>query len=278
MFEKLNKINEKPKAFEFYTAAELWTNEYTAKEMLKYHLNKDIDVSSRNHQFIDQSVNWIEEKFNLTSQSQMIDFGCGPGLYTNRLARKGINVTGVDFSKNSLIYAESIAKTEKLPVNYIHQNYLEFESENRFDLVTMIICDFCALSPNQRKIMLQKFLTILKNGGKVLLDVYSIPAFNKREEMAIYEKNQLNNFWSADEYYSFQNTFKYEKEKVVLDKYTIIEKDRTREVFNWLQYFTPEALSQEFENAGLKVEKILGNVAGAPSSPDNEEFAIIASK
>lgn len=278
MFDKLNSINTKPKAFEFYTAAELWTNEHTAKEMLKYHLNKDIDVSSRNHTFIDDSVNWIIKNFNLKADSSVIDFGCGPGLYTNRLGRKDINTTGVDFSKNSIEYAKNIANTEKLPVQYVHQNYLEFASEKKFDLVMMIMCDFCALSPEQRKQMLKKFYAILKDDGKVLLDVYSLISFEQREEIATYEKNQLNNFWSPRDYYSFQNTFKYDDEKVILDKYTIIEKDKTRTVYNWLQYFTPETLSREFEKVGFKTEQIIANVAGDEFVPENEEFAIIASK
>jgi len=39
MFEKLKKINTKPKPFEFYTASALWTDEHTSKQMLSLHLN-----------------------------------------------------------------------------------------------------------------------------------------------------------------------------------------------------------------------------------------------
>ena len=56
MFEKLEKINERPKPFGFYTASDLWTDEHTSKQMLSFHLNEEIDVSSRNHEFIEKSV------------------------------------------------------------------------------------------------------------------------------------------------------------------------------------------------------------------------------
>jgi len=68
---------------------------------------------------------------------------------------------------------------------------------------------------------------MLEQGGSVLLDVYSLNAFEKRTETALYEANLLDGFWSPNRYYGFQNTFKYEKEKVVLDKYTIVEAGRT---------------------------------------------------
>ena len=45
MYDELEKINARPKPFEFYTASDLWTDEHTSKMMLSYHLNTDIDVS-----------------------------------------------------------------------------------------------------------------------------------------------------------------------------------------------------------------------------------------
>ena len=59
MFDVLQQINSKPKPFEFYTADSLWTDEHTSKQMLAYHLNESLDISSRNPAIIDRSVDWI---------------------------------------------------------------------------------------------------------------------------------------------------------------------------------------------------------------------------
>ena len=276
MFHHLSDINARPKPFEFYTASDLWTDPHTSEQMLKYHLNEAIDVASRRAEFIDRSVAWIASHFQLGEGRSVIDFGCGPGLYTNRLARTGANVTGVDFSERSLRHAKDVAAKERLAVDYVQSNYLEFETDRRFDLITMIMCDFCALSPEQRATMLKKFKTLLKPGGAVLLDVYSLAAFDKRTEQATYEENQLNGFWSPNKYYGFLNTFKYEREKVALDKYTIVEADRTRTVYNWLQYFDPESLASEFADCGLTVAERYADVAGSPFDPTAGEFAVVA--
>jgi len=234
MFHKLKKINHRPAPFEFYTAADLWADEHRSKQMLTYHLNADIDVSSRRGEFIDRSVTWISSQFGVKPGTRVADFGCGPGLYATRLAKLGANVTGIDFSKNSIEYARKVAAGEGLSIQYNHQNYLEFETEERFDLIQMIMCDFCALSPTQRQQMLEKFHRILQPTGAILLDVYSLSAFEQREEVASYERNQLHGFWSPEEYYGFLNTFKYDEAKVVLDKYTIVEAEKTSVVYNWL--------------------------------------------
>ncbi len=278
MFEELEKINTRPKPFEFYTANDLWTDEYTSKQMLSFHLNEDIDVSSRNAPFIDRSVEWIASHFDVGAGVKIADFGCGPGLYTTRLAKKQANVTGIDFSKGSIQYAQEVAIREGLPIHYVNQNYLEFETDDRFQLVLMIMCDFCALSPTQRKMILNKFYTFLEPGGFVLLDVYSLEAYEQRKETTMYEADLLNGFWSPNKYYGFLNTFKYEREKVVLDKYTLIEANRIRTVYNWLQYFSPEELKREFMECGFIVEGLYSDVAGSPFDLETKEFAVVARK
>ena len=278
MFNTLESINQRPEPFHFYTASDLWTDDHTSKQMLAFHLNGAIDVSSRKAEFINRSVAWIASEFTIGGDSRIADFGCGPGLYAAPLAKRGARVTGIDFSGRSIAYAKDAAARERLNINYVVQNYLAFETDDRFDLVLMIMCDFCALSPTQRKGILSKFHRFLKPGGSVLLDVYSLSAFEQKEEMAIYEVNQLNGFWSPNKYYGFLNTFKYDEEKVSLDKYIIVEPDRTRTVYNWLQYFAPEDIEKEFKDAGFSVRGLFSDVAGTPYDRQSSEFSVIATR
>ena len=103
-------------------------------------------------------------------------------------------------------------------------------------------------------------------------------AFEQREETARYEANLLDGFWSPNRYYGFLNTFKYAQEKVVLDKYTLVEATRTRTVYNWLQYFTPESLEKELAACGLAVENFYSDIAGSPYNPETTEFAVMAKR
>jgi cyclopropane fatty-acyl-phospholipid synthase-like methyltransferase len=278
MFEELEEINARPEPFEFYTASDLWTDEHTSKQMLSFHLNEEVDISSRNTTFVERSVEWIVSHFNIEAGTKIADFGCGPGLYTTRLAKRQADVTGIDFSKNSIRYAQEAATKQGLDIQYVNQNYLEFETDDRFGLVMMIFCDFCVLSPVQRKEMLSKFHKILQTGGSVLLDVNSLTDFEQRKETAIYKANLLNGFWSPNKYYGFLNTFKYEQEKIVLHKYTIIEAERARTIYNWFQFFSPESLEREFMECGFTIEGFYSDVAGSTFNPESAEFAIVARK
>ncbi|MCP5115997.1 MAG: class I SAM-dependent methyltransferase, partial [bacterium] len=79
-------------------------------------------------------------------------------------------------------------------------------------------------------------------------------------------------------YYGFLNTFKYDDEKVILDKYTIVEAGRTRTVYNWLQYFSPEVVQKEFEEAGFTVQSKYADVAGSTFDDTASEFAVVGRK
>ncbi|WP_373036152.1 cyclopropane-fatty-acyl-phospholipid synthase family protein [Sulfurimonas sp.] len=278
MYKQLQEINTKPKLFEFYTAELLWADSYTSKQMLYYHLNPDIDLASRNKEFINKSVDWIVSEFSINQESRICDFGCAVGLYTSALAKTGASVTGIDFSKSSIDYAENFAIQEGLNINYIWQNYLEYESNERYDLITMIMCDFCVLSPEQRKLLLDKFYKLLDANGSVLLDVSSLKGFEEKQESATYEYNQLNKFWSPNDYYGFVNTFKYEDEKVTLDKYTIIEEQSSKVIYNWFGHFSIEMLRNEFESAGFIIKEVYKDVAGSKYEQEHTEFAVVAVK
>jgi len=278
MFDELNEINRRPAPFERCDAADLWTDDHTSRMMLEYHLDGSVDVSSRNTAFLDRSAEWIAGHFSLGAGSSLVDFGCGPGLYASRFARRGIRVTGIDFSKRSIDYARQAAARENLDIDYICSDYLEYEPAGAFDLAVMIMCDFCALGPGQRGRMLDTFRRALKPGGSILLDVYSLKAFDGIEEKALYGRNQMDHFWSAGDYYAFQNTFRYDREKAALDRYTIVEKDRRRVVCNWLQFYSPDSLGRELEERGLSVAEIFSDVAGSEYRPDSPEFAVAAGR
>ena len=150
-------------------------------------------------------------------------------------------MTGVDFSPRSIQYARQAAEQEGLSIRYVHQNYLEYETEERYDLITMITCDFCALSPAQRRQILVKWARLLRPGGHVLLDAYLPAAFAQYEETARYAPQPGRRVLVSNPYYEFVNTFKYEQDQVVLDKITIVEADRVRTVYNWLAWFDARA-------------------------------------
>ena len=276
MYKQLIRINERPQPFSVYTADTLWTDPHIAQQMLKTHLDQSTDLASRRLSFIEASVRWLQQRFDIGPGTRIADFGCGPGLYATRLAQLGAAVTGIDFSANSLAYAKETAVSHNLAIDYIHTNYLEFQSDKRFDLILLIYCDFCALSPAQRQQLLGIFRQHLADGGAIMLDVHSLVEYDKFEEGVSYGRCQSGDFWTDEDYFSFTNQFKYEAEHVTLAKYSIFTPSRSFEVYNWLQHFDRESLTAEFDTSGLAITNWYANVAGEPPNSQSNTMAIVA--
>lgn len=273
-FDDLQEINRRPVPWERYTADQLWTDPWVSGQMLAYHLDGSHAIASRGSEFIGRAVDWMTGRFGLGPGKRVADFGCGPGLYAQGLAQSGAAVTGVDFSPRSIAYAQEQATAQGLDIDYRCQNYLEFQDEAGYDLVTLIYCDLCALSPVQRARLLKIFRGLLKPGGALLLDVFSLARFQGLGESAGYEFCPGEGFWAQEPHYVFQNSFKYEPESLALDRYTIVLPDERREIFNWLQHFSPEDLASELAASGFELQETLGSVAGDAYDSEADEFAM----
>jgi SAM-dependent methyltransferase len=276
LFDFLSDQNRRPAPFSRYTAEELWTDPHVADQMLALHLNPDGDLASRNHAFIQRSVEWLVRTFDLGSGKRVLDLGCGPGLYATRLVELGASVVGVDFSGNSLAHARLVSDMRGLDVVYHQANYLELELEDTFDLVLLIFGDFCPLGPDQRRRLLDNVRGWLAPGGRFVFDVSSRALFESVEESASYDVAPQGGFWSAEPHFQFTHRFKYPTEMAYLDRYVVVEAGRQRELFNWMQCYDPSTLEAELKAAGWEVEETYGDVAGGPWNPNSDFFAVVA--
>lgn len=276
LFEELQRINGRPEPFSVMTIPELWTDPHISERMLRYHLDDEASGASRPSGFADRAVSWMSETFGLGPGARIVDLGCGPGQYTLRLARTGADVTGVDVSERSIAHATASADRAGLDIRHLVADYLEWEPDERFDLALMIYNDYGAMSPEQRHRLLQRLEGLLEPGGAFVFDVASIAGMAEVEEVATYAPQMMNGFWAPAPYHGFLNTFVYAEERASVDRYEIVERDRTRTFWTWTQYFDPESLGAELTSAGFERSQVLGDVAGAPYDPAAPEFAVIA--
>lgn len=276
LFGALEDIHRRPAVYEVCDTAALWDDAHVSAQMLAMHLDPESVPASRPHAFIDDSAEWIAARFGLGAGRRVLDLGCGPGLYATRFARAGAAVTGVDLSRRSINHARAQAVQDCLPIEYQLGDYLEVELPGGVDLATLIYCDLCALDPGRRGRLLERVASRLAPGGAVLLDVFSEVAFEGRSESAEHARDLMGGFWAPAGYWGFRDTFVYGAERVVLDKYTIVQPARVRTVHNWLQYYSWSRLVQELEAAGLEVIERYGDVAGRSPAAGDEVMAVIA--
>ncbi len=266
----------RPAPHSVYTTPEFWADPHISASMLAFHLDGVSHASSRPFEFIDRAAEWIVRRFRLAPGVRILDLGCGPGLYAQRLARTGASVTGVDVSPRSLAYAREAAAAESLSIDYVQLNYLEDDLGGPFDLAMMICEDYCALSPDQRHRLLSRVRGVLAPGGAFLFDVSAAPRFEDHTEGIVTEDNLQDGFWAEAPYVGTREDWLYPELRLLLERYTIVTADEERQYYNWTQFLTADEASAEATSAGFEGVEILGDVAGAPFDPRAGTIAVVA--
>jgi len=273
MFNELTELSKKPELFSVYTAEQLWTKPHLAKQMLAAHLSQETPMASRPLAAVERVVAWLDNTFGLSGKS-ICDLGCGPGLYTEKYALHGATVHGLDFSTNSIQYARQSAVDKQLDITYQVANYLSVPLPVKQDLITLIYCDLCALSPTQRQQLYKQIRQSLRPEGRFVFDVFSLKALDGFTEHHSYGRNYMHGFWSDNPYYTFHNAFYYRSDHASLDHFTVVEADQSWDVYNWMQYFSHDTIRRELEENGFDVVDM---VNGFDSDERSESsFGVIA--
>jgi SAM-dependent methyltransferase len=250
---ELHKIIEATKRPEVYSkgTAKMWTDEYISEQLLEVHLNPDIELASRKATTIDGTVDWIQEKVP-GEGLEILDLGCGPGLYAEKLAGKGHRVTGVDFSAGSIGYAKGSAHLKKLDINYRQQDYLDLDDENRYDLIMMIFTDFGVLLPDERQKLLTNIHRALKPGGKFLFDVLN-ENFPATEAGSKGWEAAPQGFWREGPYLALTESFYYEEQQVTLSQHVVIDEGEEAEIYRfWIHTFSHADLEDLLSSKGFR--------------------------
>lgn len=277
MLKELFGYLKKPDLYAQSTS-KFWDDEHISKGMLEAHLHPNWEAASRGHDLIDKSVEWIAQIAPSSTYKNILDLGCGPGLYAERLYKKGYNITGIDFSQRSINYARKKVRERNQEINYIYKNYMDIDYKNEFEIVILIYCDFGVLSDISRQVLLKKIYESLKPGGKLIFDIFTLKEFEKKKESNTWYVSEEGGFWKPDKHICLESHFIYEGD-VRLDQYVIIDKDERVDIIrNWHKQYTKDSIISEIKKAGFNKIDIYSDVAGKQYSEHTKVMGIVAEK
>lgn len=271
--KKLELVQKRPPLYEMGDSI-MWTDEYISKQLLEIHLNPEIDLASRTENSIEKTIEFIVS-LGQGSNLSILDLGCGPGLYAERLAEAGHHVTGVDFSETSIAYASNQARTKNLDIDYICKDYLTIDYQAMFDLVLLIYTDFGVLNPDGREMLLHNIHRALKPNGVFIFDVINKKNLDHKFQESKSWTYENSGFWKNSPYLELINGFHYSEEDVFLQQHTIIDQAAKIRTYRfWTHYFDPvdinEVLSKNGFTGIVNIENVLPG--SGPWSGENITF------
>ncbi len=254
-----------------------WDDAHISKGMLAEHLNPASDGATRNHQFVARSAAWIAEQFTPKNYPILLDLGCGPGIYAEKFAIAGYDVTGIDLSVRSIDYAQQHIESKPYQATYVCRNYLTLDDEDAFDIITLIWCDYGVLPPEDRSTLLKNIYRALKDGGVLIFDVFTTQRYASIEEQKHYAYFPTEGFWHPEEHLCLHATFRFDG-NITLNQAIVVTNDAPRCYNIWERYFTQTELQEELKQAGFAHIDFYGDVAGATCQAESHTLCAVAHK
>jgi len=278
VISKLIQENQKPSIFQ-KGSSEFWTDDYISQQLLESHLDPKSDAASRRLEVIDATVNWIDNFICQQIHSkEILDLGCGPGLYTQRLAKQGYSVTGIDFSKRSVDYAKQQASDENIEITYICENYVSCTFPKQYDTIVMIYCDFGVLDELSRDVLLKKIYEALRPGGVFVFDVFRPRKYKDHKETKTWDICNRG-FWRPGPHLCLNSSYWYEDSGVHLDQHIIVDEDRQLEIYNiWDRTYSIDEIYSLLSSTGFVGMEVYDDFSGKPYTEECDTICVLARK
>ncbi|SHK13217.1 class I SAM-dependent DNA methyltransferase [Paramaledivibacter caminithermalis] len=196
-------------------------------------------------------VDYIEEIFGMegVKPQSILELACGTGNITNKLAKRGYDVVGVDISSDMLTFAKNKAHDTGVFVKYLNQDMRELDYNKKVDTV-LCLCDGFnyILEKDDLLSIFKKIYSLLKEKG---LFVFDISSYYKLSEI-------LGNNVYAESFedisYIWENYFDEETSICQLDLTIFKRKDKLFERYKEIHYqraYKIEEIFHILKNAGF---------------------------
>ena len=213
----------------------------------------------------EQEVAFLVEALALAPGERVLDVGCGPGRHAHALARRGIEVVGIDISQRFVDLATADAPPG---ATFLRADARHLAFDGEFDAVISLCQGAFGLSGGPGApldgdgAVLAGMARALRPGGRLAVSAFS----------AYFQLRYL------EDHDAFDADAGVNRERTVVKD----EHGRDEEVDLWTTCFTPRELRLLAAAAGLEVRHLWSVTPGAyrrdPPTSDTPELLLVASR
>jgi SAM-dependent methyltransferase len=197
--------------------------------------------------------------------------GCGQGRHSILLAKKGYNVTGIDYSDYLLKIAKNRAKKEKVKINFIKKDAKKLDFENEFDVILNLFTSFGYETDKNNEKIIEKVSKALKKGGKFLIDLINVVWLLKNYKKVIIIKKNIG--IAIDENFFDPKTFVNISKRTIFFKNGKKKEDEIR-----LRMYTFPEMRDLLKRHNLVIKKVFGSYDKEKFNFNSKRMIILAQR
>jgi SAM-dependent methyltransferase len=261
-----------------------WGDPDFSQWMLDEHLSQVHDLAGRRSEIIDGHVGWIHDRVLNGNPTRILDLGCGPGLYTSRLARPGHRCVGIDFSPASIAYARQQAEGQGWDCTYVQQDIRTADYGRGlgrgYGLVMLIFGEFNVFRPGEAKGILEKAHRALEPGGHQLLEPHTFDAVQKIGEQPPSWYSAEAGLFGDEPHLCLLESFLDVEASVAIQRYFIVDAmmGEVTPHSSSMQAYTNGQYRSLLDDCGFDEVAFYRSLDGRPSDADDALMVILSRK
>lgn len=232
-----------------------------------------------------KQVDFLVKSLKLNKKQKILDLACGYGRHSLELVRRGYNVTGFDYSNYFLKQAKSIAKKEKLNVEFIQGDFRKLPFRNEFDAVINMFTSFGYFDQaKENRKVLTSIYKALKPHGLAIIDLNNPVATiarintlpNARQEKGVLHASSVSSLSNGLEVKT-EHHVNITKMMWLMNRAWTENGARKKYVTN-IKMYTLQELSKLITSIGFNIQKVLGNFSGEPFTTSSRRMIFLIKK
>lgn len=247
-----------------------WHDPEFSARMLGEHLSQAHDAASRRATTIAAHVDWIDREVLAGRPARILDLGCGPGLYTARLAALGHDCTGIDFAPAAIAYARKTAREANLRCAYRLEDIRTADYGSGFGLVMLIFGELNAFRPAEARGILTSARRALVDGGLLLLEAHTDAAVRAMGQAPPVWRSAERGLFSARPHLRLDESAWEAERRVATRRYYVVDAE-TAAVARYaesVQAYTDGEYRSMLTDCGFTVRGTYPSLAGADEPGD----------
>ena len=222
----------------------------------------------------DRQVDRIIDMLDLEPGTKVLDLACGHGRHAIRLAKRGMDVTGLDLSEVFLERAEADAKEAGAEVRWVRADMREIPFEAEFQVVINIFTAFGYFEDDEEDAKVFGAVSrALRPGGRLLVETIHRDNLMARYQRRMFEHHETDQVIVLHDHVLDLVHGRVDDDVRVVEKGEMRPPRRTS-----VRLYTVPEFRRMLESAGMELDGAYGGLAGKDLTLESTRLVVVGRK
>jgi len=245
-----------------------WDDPVISAQVLKEHLSQDSSAASRQISEIHKHCVWIDQEILQSKRADILDLGCGPGLYAQELQKAGHMYTGIDIAPAAITFAKKLS----IPgCEFLLGDFRDVPFGKDRNLILFLFGAINLIPKSDAQRVIEKIFMALKPGGKILIEATSVEAADQIGNQPAMWYSAEEGIFSPQPHLCLMESYWDENFNTATERYFILDPQT-----NQVKRFCASTVGYDIEELEGMLEKAgFSNLRNyATLSGEEEDFSI----